>query len=254
MKAYFLSLLVILVAASTASHAAASDMEAEWNKLTKEVRSELKTESGAVYHHARIVARAGNAVRVLHDEGVAKVLITDLPRDLKDQVEKVAALAKVRYEELSKEIEADKIAADLAGRIPGATPANTYLELQKRHFKVEKHTGEAPAWNCSRTDGPKDYTCEVMSRGGHATLVYSVVATVVDGSQQPDLQDTGDFLGLIAELPYTGAQPAAARAWVKEQVRTGLKGSKTIEGVTFTLDLNKGRYSVLSIEAAKTAH
>jgi hypothetical protein len=124
--------------------------------------------------------------------------------------------------------------------IPGLTPQDVYLNLENKGFKCSEpklmgHQNEV-RWTCEKQEAQGEYLIKIDS--SDANSVRLVKARVI--SQDPARADAlaQDFLGYVARVPYEGAQPEEAKAWVKQNV--GSKVSAEFGGVSYTLGAKAG--------------
>jgi hypothetical protein len=119
--------------------------------------------------------------------------------------------------------------------IPGLTPQDVYLNLENKGFKCSEPELMGPdnevRWTCEKKEANSEYLVEIDS--SDANSVRLVEAWVV--SSDPARADAlaQDFLGYVATVPYEGAQPEEAKAWVEQNV--GSKASAEFGGVSYTL-------------------
>jgi hypothetical protein len=126
--------------------------------------------------------------------------------------------------------------------IPGLTPQEVYLNLENRDFKCSEPELMGPdnqvRWTCEKKEANSEYLVEIDS--SDANSVRLIEAWVI--SNEPARADAlaQDFLGYVATVPYEGAQPEEAKAWVKQNV--GSKASAEVGGVSYTLGGKAGRH------------
>jgi hypothetical protein len=125
--------------------------------------------------------------------------------------------------------------------IPGLTPQDVYLNLENKGFKCSEpklmgHQNEV-RWTCEKQETHGEYSVEINS--SDANSVRLIEAWVI--SDDPARADAlaRDFLGYVARVPYEGAQPEEAKAWVEQNV--GSKVSAEFGGVSYTLGTKAGR-------------
>ena len=124
--------------------------------------------------------------------------------------------------------------------IPGLTPQDVYLNLENRGFKCSEPELMGPdnevRWTCEKQEANGEYLVEINS--SDANSVRLIEAWVI--SNEPARADAlaQDFLGYVARVPYEGAQPEEAKAWVKQNV--GSKVSAEFGGVSYTLGAKAG--------------
>ena len=121
--------------------------------------------------------------------------------------------------------------------IPGLTPQDVYLSLENRGFtcsepEVMGHENDV-RWTCERQEDKGRYLVEINSKD--ANSVRLLKAWVISPREPPARADAlaQDFLGYVARVPYEGAQPEEAKAWVEQSV--GSKASAEFGGVSYTL-------------------
>jgi hypothetical protein len=125
--------------------------------------------------------------------------------------------------------------------IPGLTPQDVYLNLEDRGFKCSEPelmgSDNEVRWTCEKQEPQGEYSVEINSKD--ANSVRFVEARV--SSNEPTRADAlaRDFLGYVATIPYEGAQPEEAKAWVEQHV--GSKVSAEFGGVSYTLGGKAGR-------------
>ena len=127
--------------------------------------------------------------------------------------------------------------------IPGLTPQDVYLSLENRGFtcsepEVMGHENDV-RWTCERQEAKGRYLVEINSKD--ANSVRLLKAWVISPREPPARADAlaQDFLGYLARVPYAGAQPEEAKAWVEQSV--GSKASAEFGGVSYTLAAKAGR-------------
>jgi hypothetical protein len=119
--------------------------------------------------------------------------------------------------------------------IPGLTPQDVYLNLENKGFKCSEpelmEAANEVRWTCEKQEANGEYLVEINS--SDANSVRLVEARVI--SDDPARADAlaRDFLGYVARVPYEGAQPEEAKAWVEQNV--GSKVSAEFGDVSYTL-------------------
>ena len=123
--------------------------------------------------------------------------------------------------------------AQFGAQIPGLTAADVKLNLGDRGFTCEGQTLFLDGIDeiCQDERDPTfDYRVEIV--GMNPTDIRQVEAVHFwYGDKAVQDGDADAFLGYIATLPYEGAEPEAARAWVEDND----EGTATFGGATFTL-------------------
>jgi hypothetical protein len=126
--------------------------------------------------------------------------------------------------------------------IPGLTPQEVYLNLENRGFKCSEPELMGPdnqvRWTCEKQEANGEYLVEINS--SDANSVRLVEATVITSDPAHADALAQDFLGYVATIPYEGAHPEEAKAWVKQNV--GSKASAEVGGVSYTLGGKAGRH------------
>jgi hypothetical protein len=126
--------------------------------------------------------------------------------------------------------------------IPGLTPQEVYLNLENRDFKCSEPELMGPdnqvRWTCEKQEANGEYLVEINS--SDANSVRLVEATVITSDPAHADALAQDFLGYVATIPYEGAHPEEAKAWVKQNV--GSKASADVGGVSYTLGGKAGRH------------
>lgn len=221
----------------------------------------LTTLKGKSYTGVALKSVEPDGIRIVHDTGLAKLRFEDLPETLRSQFavdpEKAAAFRaeqEARQQENAKRIAAaeQKIAADRAQAssplLPGLSPVDLYLNLEKEGFTTQKRFGEAQnEWTCTRADAVANYSASAFGPGGQTSKIATVQATVAVVGEVPVNDTASEFLSFIATLPISGGDPAKAKAWVASNV--GTTAECVIGGVKFQLFANAPRARALRITA-----
>jgi hypothetical protein len=128
--------------------------------------------------------------------------------------------------------------------IPGLTPQDVYLNLENRGFKCSepelRGAGNEVRWTCERQEAKDEYLVEINSSDANSVRVVEARVISYDPARADAL--ARDFLGYVAIVPYEGAQPEEAKAWVEQNV--GSKASAEFGGVSYTLGGKAGRRSL----------
>jgi hypothetical protein len=125
--------------------------------------------------------------------------------------------------------------------IPGLTPQDVYLSLENRGFTCSEpvvmgHENDV-RWTCERQEAKGRYLVEINSKDANSVRFLKAWVIADDPVRADALAQ--DFLGYIARVPYAGAQPEEAKAWVEQSV--GSKASAKFGGVSYTLAAKAGR-------------
>lgn len=119
--------------------------------------------------------------------------------------------------------------------IPGLAPQDVYLNLEKKGFECSEPELMRPEdevrWTCERREAEGEYVVEISSKDANSVRLLEAKVTSYDPARADAL--AGDFLGYLARVPYEGAQPKEAKAWVENNV--GSKASAEFGGVSYTL-------------------
>jgi hypothetical protein len=119
--------------------------------------------------------------------------------------------------------------------IPGLTPQDVYLSLENRGFRCSEPevmgTENVVRWTCERQEATGRYLVEIDSKDANSVRLLKAWVIADDPARADAL--AGDFLGYVARVPYEGAQPEEAKAWVEQNV--GSKASAKFGGVSYTL-------------------
>ncbi len=141
-------------------------------------------------------------------------------------------------------------AAPRAKTIPGLLPADVYLNLEKRGYKVERTGRSFPRWVCKLNKG--DYIAKVDIHSEDASSVSSISATFTNLSDQSKTNDlAGTVLGYIATIPYKNARPEEAKHWIEQHISQ--TAETVINGVKFQIIANSDapRVRILRITVAE---
>jgi hypothetical protein len=126
--------------------------------------------------------------------------------------------------------------------IPGLTPQDVYLNLENRDFKCSEPELMGPdnqvRWTCEKQEANGEYLVEINSSDANSVRLLEARVISSDPAHADALAQ--DFLGYVATIPYEGAHPEEAKAWVKQNV--GSKASAEFGGVSYTLGGKAGRH------------
>lgn len=118
-------------------------------------------------------------------------------------------------------------------RIPGITAADITLNLEKKGFECELWIGQVnPEWMCTLRLPGDVGEARVLVHGYSPTRILFIDATVM-AWLVPIVDAATPILGYIATLPYEGAEPEKARAWVEQAIAAGGEHTTVINGVRF---------------------
>jgi len=107
---------------------------------------------------------------------------------------------------------------DLTGVLAGLSPINITLKLEQQNFtctavkKVTAHYERTCTKGTSST-----YVFQVVISGRESFIVDFIETSVLQYSN-PDSKTAIPIVGLMASMPYDGATPEEARAWVESTI------------------------------------
>jgi hypothetical protein len=106
------------------------------------------------------------------------------------------------------------------GRIPGLSPVNVTISLEGQQFTCTavKKVGSYYERTCLK--GLPSETLFQVIISGRESFIVDFIETAVRQAGNPDSKIASPLLGLIAALPYDGATPEDARAWVESTIPT----------------------------------
>ena len=115
--------------------------------------------------------------------------------------------------------------------IPGLSPSDVYVNLEKEGFKTEK-TFDLENGNLWISANGIKYKVDMFSYS--TKNVVSISATAMIDVNEKDIVATKQFFQFISTLPYDNANPKLAASWVDKNFNNN-KATTTIGGVTFTM-------------------
>ena len=118
--------------------------------------------------------------------------------------------------------------------IPGLSPTDVYLNLEKEGFKTERtlDSENGNLWISKRSANGIKYKVDMFSYS--TKNVVSISATAMIDVNEKDIVATKQFFQFISTLPYDNANPKLAASWVDKNFNNN-KVTTTIGGVTFTM-------------------
>lgn len=133
--------------------------------------------------------------------------------------------------------------------IPGLAPVDIYLNLEGKGFTTDKRYGkEQHTFECKEQTGAYLNTASITIPAGQGADQVTVVNAMHQNYSEASTDALAvGFLGYCATLPYDGAEPAKARAWVEANL--GKNVSAVFGGVKFELFAN-GRTRILRLSKA----
>jgi hypothetical protein len=93
-------------------------------------------------------------------------------------------------------------------------------------------------WTCEKQEANGEYLVEINSSDANSVRLLKARVISSDPAHADALAQ--DFLGYVATIPYEGAHPEEAKAWVEHNV--GSKASAQFGGVSYTLGGKAGRH------------
>lgn len=118
--------------------------------------------------------------------------------------------------------------------IPGLSPTDVYVNLEKEGFKTEStfDSENGNLWSSTRSANEIKYKVDMFSYS--TKNVVSISATAMIDVNEKDIVATKQFFQFISTLPYDNANPKLAASWVDKNFNNN-KATTTIGGVTFTM-------------------
>lgn len=118
--------------------------------------------------------------------------------------------------------------------IPGLSPTDVYLNLEKEGFKTERtlDSENGNLWISKRSANGIKYKVDMFSYS--TKNVVSISATAMIDVNEKDIVASKQFFQFISTLPYDNANPKLAASWVDKNFNNN-KATTTIGGVTFTM-------------------
>lgn len=118
--------------------------------------------------------------------------------------------------------------------IPGLAPVDVYLSMKKQDFTVEKKMSSeyGNTWTNKSSVPGIEYIVETYSRD--INKVESVRATAMIDVTIKTIDAVRPFLAFVASVPYEGAQPETAQAWVTKNFNND-HAKTSIAGVTYEI-------------------
>jgi hypothetical protein len=115
--------------------------------------------------------------------------------------------------------------------IPGLTAVDVHGSMEKIGFQTEKNIGaNISTWRSKMSDETGDY--EVVVTGNGPQKLVSVDGRYSTLSN-PNMVSATQFMQYVSTVPYQGANPEAAKAWVGSHAEKG--GDTLINGVKFRI-------------------
>jgi hypothetical protein len=115
--------------------------------------------------------------------------------------------------------------------IPGLVAVDVHGSMEKIGFQTEKNIGaNISTWRSKMSDENGNY--EVVVTGGGPEKIISVDGRYSTFSD-PNMVSAAQFMQYVSTVPYKGANPEAAKAWVGSHANKG--GDTLINGVKFRI-------------------
>ncbi len=113
---------------------------------------------------------------------------------------------------------------------PGLKPVDVYLNMEKEGFQTKKLLAtEQCEWTSTRSgQGAEMSATAIGPDTGSVTLITGTCVNLADATSTK----AAAMLGYLASVPYTGADPAQAKEWVKDNINTD-NARITIGGASF---------------------
>lgn len=126
-----------------------------------------------------------------------------------------------------------------SANIPGLSPVDVTRNLEDRQFDCGDFNKVNDYYNWTCTYTTDQFTAQVDFTGLTVDTVDWISATVAQLSEVSD-EVAAPILGFVATMPYEGAEPETARAWVETTLPTltgevGEAATNTIGGVPYKL-------------------
>jgi hypothetical protein len=108
--------------------------------------------------------------------------------------------------------------AKVTGQLPGLSPRNVTVSLEEQKFTCTQVKKGVVYYERTCTRGvPSVQVFHVVISGREPFLVDFIEASVLQ-YEKPDIEIANSILGFIATMPYEGATPEDARAWVESTI------------------------------------
>jgi hypothetical protein len=116
--------------------------------------------------------------------------------------------------------------------IPGLTSGDVTANLKTKGIDCARpiKTNAFYIRNCTAEDSSRNIKIGIYGKG---LLDVDYIFVGIDSFGKPDTLFAYQFMGFIATLPYTNAQPDKARSWVETNLPT-LKGADDVRKQTFS--------------------
>jgi hypothetical protein len=108
---------------------------------------------------------------------------------------------------------------EVVGRIPGLSPVNVTVNLEQREFTCTAVKKGVMYYERTCTKGIPSNQFQVVISGREPIIVDFIKISVLQ-SANPDNKIAIPLIGFMATMPYDGATPEDARAWVESTIPT----------------------------------
>jgi hypothetical protein len=104
------------------------------------------------------------------------------------------------------------------GRLPGLSAVNVTINLEGQEFTCTQVKKVAGHYERTCLKGLPSTSLFQVVISGTEPFVVDFIRTSVRQNENPDNKIAAEFLSLMAALPYDGATPEDARAWVESTI------------------------------------
>jgi hypothetical protein len=109
---------------------------------------------------------------------------------------------------------------EVVGQLPGLSPVNITVSLEGQEFTCTQVKKVADHYERTCLKGLRSESLfQVVIAGREPFLVDFIEASVLQ-AKEPDNDIAAPLLGFMATMPYDGATPEDARAWVESTIST----------------------------------
>jgi len=127
--------------------------------------------------------------------------------------------------------------------LPGLSPVDVTVSLEQRRLACNTDQGELYyTRTCKKEEAGASVIVVVY---GRELFTVDLIETTVFQPIDPGTDLAASFLGFIATMPYDGATPEEARAWVESNVSAGIEAETTFAGARYRLS---GPPSAITLE------
>ncbi len=108
--------------------------------------------------------------------------------------------------------------SEVMGQLPGLSPVNVTVGLEGQKFTCTavKNVGDYYERTCLR-GLPSVNLIQIVISGRETSIVDFIEISVLQ-NENPENKTAHEVLGFIATMPYDGADPEKARAWVESTI------------------------------------